>query len=186
MLVLNSHNWLSLNSPNTSVLVIVSIEESSESLQVVLILLLDLSEGNTGGGLLVDNLTESGLSLNEAVWDFHLSAEGWEMNHQLNRDDIMGDSNKLGSLVLNKSGYVAETELSNDWLGSLLGFLTVSLSLGLFLESLSLLDLGLWGVLGEEGEELVGLVSLEGVGELVDGSWDGKSLEENLLLSREG
>ena len=120
----------------------------------------------------MDKCTKSGLSFDEAVWNTHLSAESWEMDHQFDWDDIMSDNDKLGFLVFNKSGDMIQTKFENEWLISLLGFLLFSLILSFFLKSLSLVFLGLWSVLREELEKLVSLISLKSVGELVDSTWD--------------
>ena len=96
----------------------------------------------------------------------------------------MGNDNQFGLLVLNQGGDVVEAELEDLWLGLVLDLFTVSLSLGLILESLSLLSLSLWHVLRHHGEESLGLVLVHGVGELVDGTWGWESLLEHLLLSK--
>jgi hypothetical protein len=184
MFVLNTHLWFTFLSSETGIVVIGSVEEGSEVLQIVQVFLSYFSESKTGSGLLMDECTESSLSFNEAEWDTHLSAQSWQEDHQFNWDDIVSHDDELGLLVLNQSGYVAETEFDNHWLVSLLLFLLVSLVLGFFLESLSLILLGLWRVFGQEFEQLVGLVLLEGLGELVDWGWDAQSLHKNLLLSK--
>lgn len=135
------------------------------------VFLSDFSQGDTGGGLLVDECSESGLVLNEAVWDTHLSAQGWDVNHQFNWDDIVGNNYEFGLLVFNESGNVVQAELDGQWLIGFLLFFSFSLVGSLLLESLSLVLLRLWGVLSEELEELGGLILLQSVGELVDLSW---------------
>jgi len=78
-----------------------------------LVLLADVLEGNSGGVLLANKLTESCLSLNEAEWNVHLSAELWEPDDQLNWVDIVGNDNKSSLLLLNEGGDVVKTELKN-------------------------------------------------------------------------
>lgn len=142
-----------------------------------------ISQSEAGSGLLVDEGTQSCLSFNEAVWNLHLSAESWDVEHQFNWDDIMSNDDELGSLVFNQGGYVVQTEFDVHWLVTVLLFFVLVFVLGLFLESLPLVLLGLWSVLGQQGEEFVGLVSLQGVGELVDLSWNEQSVPKDLLLS---
>jgi hypothetical protein len=50
-----------------------------------LVVLLDVGEGENGGGLLVDDGTESRFALDDAVWHVHLSAKGWEPDDNLQK-----------------------------------------------------------------------------------------------------
>lgn len=83
----------------------------------------------------------------------------------------MSHDDELGFAFLDESGDVVETEFKVEWLwsgvsgsGTLSGFSFTN-------ESLFLLLSGLWGVLGEELEELGGLVLVNGLLELVEGWW---------------
>lgn len=172
LLVLDAHDWLSVQSSDSGVFVVGSVEEGSQVLQVVEVFLSDFGQGDAGGGLLVDQCAESGLVLNEAVWDAHLSAQGWDVHHQFNWDDIVSHYDELGLLVFDEGGDVVQAELDGQWLLGFLLLFSFSLVGSLLLESLSLVLLGLWSVLSEELEELGSLVLLQSVGELVDLSWD--------------
>jgi len=139
-----------------------------------------ISKSDSSGSLLVHELTESCFSLHEAVRNVLLSAEGWQVENKLNWINIMGNHNKLGFSVLDKSGDVVKTEFGKFRLWSV--FLGTT-RFSLFLESLGLLFLGLSFILGEEFEEFMSLVSLEGLGELGNLRRDLQSSHEDSLLS---
>jgi len=62
----------------------------------LVVFLLDFSESNTGGSLLVDELSESCLSLDEGIGDSLLSAESRQEAHHLDGVYIMSDDHQLG------------------------------------------------------------------------------------------
>ena len=88
-----------------------SPEGSGEVVALSLVFLPDLGEGHGGGVLLVHQFAEGSLSLDEAVWDVHLLAEGGEPDDQLDGLNVVGDGDELGLLVLNELGDVVESEL---------------------------------------------------------------------------
>jgi len=134
----------------------------------------------------VDEFTKSRLTLDEAVWDFLLSAEGWEPHDELNWVDIVSNDDELGLLVLDEVSDVVETVFQDVWLGSLVLLVSVlNLVLSGSQKSLLLLFLAFSGVLGEKSEEVASLVGFQGVGELIDGWWDLQSLHEDSLLTLE-
>ena len=184
VLVLNSHNTTTPGDLMGSVLVELGHEVLLEGIEILEVLLSNLGEGDAGSGLGVAELSKSGLTLDDAVWDFLLSAESWEEDHHLKWVDIVGDDNELSLTFLDEGGNVVKTELEGDWLWSDEAVLLSALSgLSLGLESGLLLLGGLWRVLGEELEELGSLVLVNGLGELVEGWWRLESHEENSLLS---
>ena len=93
------------------VLIIVSSEGSSQVVELTFILLSHLSQSHCGSVFLVDQFAESSLSLDEAVWDVHLLAEGGEPDNQFEGFDVIGDGDELGFLVLYELGDVVESEL---------------------------------------------------------------------------
>jgi len=101
------------------------------------------------------------------------------VNNSLNGINVVGNNNKLGSALFNKSGNVVKTELDVDGLGGL----SSSTSFSGSLKTELLLLLGLGHVLGEELKELGSLVLVNGRLELVDVGWDLKALEKDALLS---
>jgi hypothetical protein len=66
----------------------------------------------------VNELSESGLSLNEAEWNILQSAEGWEVDHHLWWVNIVGNANELGFTFFDEGGDVVQTELEVVWLWS--------------------------------------------------------------------
>jgi len=171
---------------NLKIVVVLGTEVLDQGFKVSIVLLAGASEGDSGGSLLVDEFTKSRLSLDEAVWDFLLSAEGWEPHNELDWVDIMSNDDELGLLVLDEVGDVVETVFQDLWLGSLVLLVsTFNLVLSGSQKSLFLLFLAFSGVLGEESEEVAGLVGFQGVGELIDGWWDLQSLHEDSLLTLE-
>ena len=64
-----------------SVLVEVSPEGSGQVVKFSFVFLSDFSQGDASGVLLVDQSSQISSSSNEAVWDTHLSAEGWEPDY---------------------------------------------------------------------------------------------------------
>ena len=179
VLVLNSHNTTTLLSLEVGVIVELRHEGLLESIEIGKILLLDVGEGDASGGLGVAELSESSLGLDEAEWDSLLSAESREEDHNLSWVNIMGHDDELGFTLLDEVGNMVKTELKNVWL------ITTGLSflLGSLLESFLLLLSGLWGILGEELEELGSLVLVNGLLELEKGSRGLQSHEQNSLLS---
>lgn len=156
MLVLDTHDASTPLSEEVSVVVELGLEVLLEKIQFGDVLLLDISQGDGGHGLLVDELSESSLSLDEAERDTHLSAQGGEVHDQLEGLDVVGDHDKVGFLLLDERGHVVETVLEHDGLGSLLlGVLAGVLELSLLDESLLLLLLVLGGVLSEELNQLI-------------------------------
>lgn len=137
----------------------------------------DVLDGDGGGGLLVDDGTESGLVLDNDVGDSHLPAESGEEDDELDGVNVVGDDDEVGLLGLDEGDDVVESVL--DKVGLLVGRLLLdglvtggNLGLGLRQESSLLLLLGLGLVLVEEGEELGGGVLVEGVRELGDRGGD--------------
>ena len=60
-----------------------------------------LGEAEGGAGLTTHHLTEPGLALDDAVGHAHLTAEGRQEQHDLQRVDVVGDHHQLSLLLLN-------------------------------------------------------------------------------------
>lgn len=168
------------------IVVILSSEVLNEGFEVSRVLLAGTGQSDSGGSLFVDEFTKSCLTLDEAVWDFLLSAEGWEPHDELDWVDIVSNDDELGLLVFDEVSDVVKTVFQDLWLSSLV----LLLSSGNFIlsgsqKSLLLLFLAFSGVLGEESEQVAGLVGFQGVGELIDGWWDLQSLHKDSLLTLE-
>lgn len=147
MLVLDSHNTSAPVSSELFVLVELSSEVLGEGLEILIVFLSDISHSNAGSGLLVDELTESGLTLDESIGDTLLSAESREESHEFNGINVVSDDNELGLALFNESGHVVKTELEHVWLSTLLSITTSLLGFSFLLKSGLFLDLGLWLVL---------------------------------------
>ena len=154
VLVLDAHNTATPVSSEGLVLVELSAEVLGKNLEILEVLLADLSESDAGGSLRVDELAEACLTLDEGEGDALLSAESGEESEELNGVNIVSHNNELGLALLNELGNVVETELDNNWLGSLLGISITDLSLSLLLESGLLLLVGLGNVFTEQFKEL--------------------------------
>jgi len=176
------------STPGSSEVRVVVVRESEvlqQSFEFSLVLLGDVLQGNGGGSLLTDELAESCLTLDETERNIHLSAELGEPDNQFNGVDIVSNDDESSLLLFNELGDVVKTELKN--LGSLCFFslLAFSLSLSSSSKSLLLLDLVFRGVVLQESEEGTGLVSVDGLGELVECGGDLKTLKKDLLVSLE-
>lgn len=152
----------------------------------------NLLEGDNGGGLLVDDCSETGLVLDNNVRDTHLlkpinvsksahdkeststtnlSAESGQEDDQLNGVNVVSNDNQGSLLGLDEGDTVVQTVLGEKGLLGVLGGGLVTLgSLGLsLLEQTGLLLLGRLGlVLVQELEELGSSVLVQGVSELSD------------------
>lgn len=147
----------------------------------------DVLQGNDGGGLLVDDGTESGLVLDDNVRNTHLSAKSGEEDDELDRVNVIGDNDERCLLGLDESDTVVKTVLDEEGLLGVLGggLVVTSLGLSLLVQSSLLLLGGLRLVLVHQLEQLGGSVLVEGVTELSDGRGDLESLVKDDLLSLE-
>ena len=179
--MLDSHDTTSVLSSESRVLVVKRSEVTSESVEIVLILFLDLSESNAGCGLLVDKLTETGLVLDESIRDILLATEHREVENKLDGVDIASDEDEFGLVVLDERGDGAQTELV-DRVG-VTGLLVLATSGSFLLQSLGLLSFSLRLVFSQKLESFLSLVPLQSFLELGDLWWDTESLQKNLLLS---
>jgi len=179
VLVLDAHNTTAPCASKLLVLVVLLVEGLGQRLEVLEIFLAHLSEGEAGGGLLVDELAKVGLAADEAVGDARLAAKGGEEDHHLDGVDVVGDHNELGTVLLNELGDVIEAELNVDRLGTnVSGLLAGGLN-----EAIFLFGAGLRAIFGEQFKEFTGLVTLNGAVELSDSWWDLEALHQNTLLA---
>ena len=168
-----------------SVLSVLGGEGLLEGVQSSLILGVHTGQAHAGGGLLVDESTESGLTLDDGVGDTHLVAEGGEPHHQLEGIHIIGNEHQLGLLLLDQLGDVVQTVLDDQRSALLLHGLSLSLSLSLGSETSLLLSGGLGGILSHEAEHLSSLILSQSVLELVHGGRNLQALRQDLALSLE-
>lgn len=184
---LSTHNTTTPVSLSLLVLLGVTLLDSLNQLgKLSLVLRSNLGQSNNGSSLLVNDRTESGLALDDGIWNTHLSAQSWEEDNQLNWVDIVGNEDQRSLLVLDETDNVVETVLGGVWLlADILLLLALLDSSSLLQQTLLLLDLALWAVLVEKLESLGGGVTVEDVLELGDCRWDLQSEVEDLLLALE-
>ena len=131
VLVLDAHNTASPVSSEGLVLVELSAEVLGEELKILVVFLADLSEGDAGSGLGVDQLSESSLTLDEGIGDSLLSAESGQEDEELDGVNVVSHNDELSLTLLDEFGNVVKSVLEDDWLGSLLGLSTSLLGLSL-------------------------------------------------------
>ena len=132
----------------------------------------------------MDNGSKTGLALDNGVRNTHLAAESGKEDNQLNGVDVVGNQDKRGLLVLNKTNNVVETVLDVVWLlADILLLLALSNGGSLGVKTLLLLNLGLGAVLVEELEGLGGGVAVQSVLELSNGRGNLEAEVQDLLLA---
>jgi len=184
LLGLHSKNDVSDLGVRLVVVVVGAHAQGLQGLEGTFVLGSDLSEGQTGGGLLSDELSQKSLGSNNAVSNLLLSAKVGQPEDQFDWVNIGSDDDQLGLLLLDKSGNVVETTFDHEWL-LLVNGLLLGLGLSLLDKSLFLLLFVLRFVLLEDGGESLELVLGKSVGELVDDGRNLESLEKDFLLSLE-
>jgi len=126
--------------------------------------------------------SQTSLSLDNAVWDSHLAAEGGDEEDQLKGINIMGDDDQLSFLLFNSPNHAVGTLLhgQSPLGGGILLPLCLVISPGL---QTSLPDgTGLRSVLVQQAEELLGCLAIDSVVELIDWGRDFKSLLQHPSL----
>lgn len=179
---LQSHDSTSPLTEKLGVLVELFVTQVLEDLELRLVLLVDLGEGNDGSGLLVDESSETGLVLDNEEGDLHLTAEGRKPEDKLDGVNIACDEDEGSLLLLNEGGNVLQSEL--QLAGNLSRcLLSGSGGSGGVLNTLLLGGGSLRTVLVQQVEDTGGLVLSNGLGELVDGRRDLKTLVEDGTLT---
>ena len=140
MLILDTHNTTTPGSLECCVLVELDQECSLEVIEVLQVFLGNISEGNAGCGFQVAESSESGLSFNEAEWNFLLSAKGWKEDHDLWWVNIVGHDDELGFSFFNKGGDVVQTILEVVWLWSNMTLFILVFTFSFSLKSLLLIS----------------------------------------------
>jgi hypothetical protein len=153
--VLNSHDSSSPVLSEVVVVVVLGEEVLLEGLEVLMVFLSHVGQSNGGGCLLVNQLSESGLVLDNAERNVLLSAESGQEHNKFNGIDITGNDNKLGFSAFNELSDVVESVLESNGLSILLGILSVSLLGSFSLKSVRFFLSGFRRVLGEELKDWV-------------------------------
>jgi hypothetical protein len=99
--VSGSHLHLAVLGGELAVVVEEAEEVLSEGLEVVAVLLSNISEGNARGVLQTDASAESSLALHDAEWSFGGSAELRKPADELDRIAVGSDDDELGRSVFN-------------------------------------------------------------------------------------
>ncbi|KAH3659830.1 hypothetical protein OGATHE_005875 [Ogataea polymorpha] len=109
------------STPVSSLLLVlfdeVSVDGGNELGQSSLVLWSNVDQGSNSTGFLVNKGSQSSLTLDDSVWNTHLSAQSWQEDNQLDWIDIVGNQHQFGLLVLNQRNNVVQTVLDNKWLG---------------------------------------------------------------------
>ena len=164
---------------------VVGLDSRDQGSELGLVLGTGLGESESGGGLLVDDCSETGLALDNAVWDTHLAAESGQPDDNLDGVNIISDDDEGSLLGLDEGGDVVDTVLDDEGLLGLgLGTL-LDLSGSSSGQTLLLLDAGLGAVLVDELEQLGGSVLVKNLGELVQCWGDLETLVQDLALALE-
>ena len=85
-------------------------EGSSQVVELTLVFLSNVGQSNNSCVFLVDQFAEGSFSLDEAVRDVHLLAEGGEPDDKFDGFDVVGNGDDLGLSVLDELGDVVESE----------------------------------------------------------------------------
>jgi len=183
--LLSAFDVLGLHTHNTSTpfgldVVEGGLEGFAENFEILLVLLADGGDARSGAGLLSDELSESGLGLDDAERHVFLAAESRQPADELDRIDIMSDDDELGLLLLNQISDVVETEL-DDARSLSLDVLLV----GFVSETLLLFSLSLRSQLLQQSRKLRELGLVAGVLELRDRRRDLEALQQDALLALE-
>lgn len=144
---------------------------------------LNLSNGNTGSGLLMNEGTQAALALDNGKGNSHLTAESGHPNNQFNGLNVVSNQNQLSLLGFNQGGDVVKTILNNDGLLGGGSLFALGLGSGSSLQAILLLNLILGLVLGEETENLGSSVLIQSTLELVDGGGDLQALLQDSALA---
>lgn len=142
MLGFDSQNISTPGSSEFSVVIELSGEVLDEQVEFSLVFFTDISQGNNGGSLLIDQTSESFLVFDDAVRDLLLAAKIGHPENQFNGVNIGSDNHQLGLLVFNQGGHVVKTEFENSRAGGIISLVGFNLFLGLGQESGFLLFLG--------------------------------------------
>ena len=89
----------------------VSLGGADESGEFSLVFALHILESENSGGLLVDDRTETSLTLYDDVGHTHLTAESGKEDNEFDGVNIMGNDDERGLLGLNEGNGVVKTVL---------------------------------------------------------------------------
>lgn len=146
MLVLDAHDTTTPVSAKFVVVVELLTEVSRKSLQVLNILSVYFSKGNSSCSLHVNKFSQICLATNKGIRNIFTSAKCWQVNNSFNWINIVSNNYKLGFAFFYQSGDVVQSKLDVDWLSSL----SSSAVFGFLLKTKLFLLLGLWLVFSKK------------------------------------
>lgn len=144
----------------------------------------DIGDSNTGGSLLVNESSQTGLTLNNGIRNTNLLAERWKEYNKFNWINIIGNQNELWLLVFNKGNNVLKTILNSVGLfRDILSLLAFSDGSSFLFKTSLLFSSGFWSVVVQKLESLSSSALIKNVLELGNRWRDLKAKRKNLLLS---
>merc|ERR1719326_1673102 len=146
------------------------------------VLRLDAHDTSTPAAAILRVVVELSAEVVSQGLEILLPAQGREPANKFDRVNVVGDHDKLGSLVLDEGGHVVEAVLDDSWLLGL-GVLAILLGLGQLHEARFLRFLGLGHVLLAEAQELRCLVLVNRHVKLIDRWRDLQTHEHDALHS---
>lgn len=160
VLVLDTHDTTAPLSVELSIIIVLDLELGAELFEVDEVFSANISKGDAGSRLQMDELAKVSLATDEAEGHTLLSAESGQMHNELDGINVVGDDDELGLVLFNKGGHVVQAKLEVHGLLSLFsGSRGGSTGLSLMLESSGFLLVGLRRVLGEQFKELGSCIS---------------------------
>jgi len=165
--------------------IVVVLDGLNQFGEVQLVTRVNLGEGNAGAGLAADQTTKTGLVLDDAIGDSHLTAESGQEDDQLNWVNIVGDDNQLSFLLFDQGGDSVDSLSDNVWAlgGGISLSASTELSAGTQTHLLGLFAFG--AVLVHQLEHLSRCLAVQGLTELVHWRGDLKTFHKNGLVALE-
>ena len=120
----------------------------------------EVSEGDNGSGLFMDQLSEAGLVLDDGIGNIKGLAKGRQEDDSLDGINISSNKDQLGLLLFNEVGDVVKSELKGNGSFSLFSLFVLDLFLGSCSKSVGFLFSGFRGVFSEDFNELRGWVKI--------------------------
>jgi len=166
-------------------LIVVSPDGFNNFSQVLLVFVVDFVEGNSGALFSADELSKSGFTFDDAVWNVHFSAQSWQVDNDFDWVDVVSNEHKLGLFSFDEVNDFVDAGGQHWFSGSWGVWFAFGSGFGSSNEFSFFISFGLWGVLGGEFEDLGGILFVEGLVELVDAWGNLQSLLQNGSLSLE-
>lgn len=181
---LNSDNTTTPLTVHGDVFVVLSHKVFAQLVQILLVFIASGGDSDAGSGLLVDHLSEAGFSLDNAIWDTLLAAQGRQPADDFNWVNIVSDDDQFGLVVLDQVADVVDSILQ-DARSLVIRALTLGSIVSLSSKTFLLLGLSLRGQTLHQTSQLSELVLVDGGIELSNAWRDLDALEKDTLLTLE-